>query len=113
VPFFDPSNMIEIEPVAGWKGRALHGERMTLVSYSIDAGAPDVHEHHHPQEEAWSVLEGELAIWVDGEERTLHPGDVAVIPPDVRHRVRALTASRALVVDSPARRALPGGPPRS
>ena len=55
------------------------------------AAAPDVHEHHHPQEEAWTVLEGELAVWVDGEERTLGPGEVAVIPPDVRHRVRALT----------------------
>lgn len=105
--------MIEIEPVPGWNGRAVHGQRMTVVSYTIAAGAPDVHEHHHPEEEVWSVIEGELVIWIDGEERTLGPGDVVVVPPDVRHRVRASKASRALVVDSPVRRQLPGGSHRS
>jgi quercetin dioxygenase-like cupin family protein len=100
--------MIEIEPVPGWKGRAQHGRRMTLVSYEIAAGAPDVHEHQHPEEEAWVVIEGQLAVWVDGQERRLGPGDCAVIEADVPHRVRALQRSRALVIDSPVRRQLPG-----
>jgi quercetin dioxygenase-like cupin family protein len=100
--------IIEIEPVAGWKGRAQHGQQMTLVSYEIAAGAPEVHEHHHPEEEAWIVIEGRLAVWVDGAERLLGPGDSAVIGAEVPHRVRALERSRALVVDSPARRQLPG-----
>jgi quercetin dioxygenase-like cupin family protein len=100
--------VIEIEPIPGWRGRALHGERVTVVTYTIAADAPDVHEHHHPEEEVWSVIEGELVIWIDGEERTLGPGDVAVVAPGVRHRVRASKASRALVVDSPVRRSLPG-----
>lgn len=99
---------IEIEPVRGWKGRAQHGQRMTLTSYEITAGAPDVHEHQHPQEEAWIVIEGQLALWVDGEERLLGPGDSAIVGAGVRHWVRALQPSRALVVDSPARRRLPG-----
>jgi quercetin dioxygenase-like cupin family protein len=106
--FLGRADVIEIEPVPGWNGRALHGQRMTVVSYVIAAGAPDVHEHHHPEEEVWSVIEGELVIWIDGEERTLRPGDVAVVPSHVRHRVRASKASRALVVDSPVRRRLPG-----
>jgi quercetin dioxygenase-like cupin family protein len=81
---------------------------MTLISYEIAAGAPDVHEHEHPQEEAWTVIEGRLAIWVEGEERVLGPGDSAIVGSNLRHRVRALQPSRALVVDSPARRHLPG-----
>jgi quercetin dioxygenase-like cupin family protein len=108
VTFFASSETIEIEPVAGWKGEAMHSERMTLVSYVIAAGAPEVHEHHHPEEEAWMVIEGELAVWVGGDERILGPGDVAVIASNAHHRVRALRPSRALVVDAPSRRQLPG-----
>lgn len=81
---------------------------MTLISYEIAAGAPDVHEHQHPQEEAWIVIDGRLAIWLDGDERLLGPGDCAIVAANVRHRVRALQPSRALVVDSPVRRRLPG-----
>lgn len=111
--FFGAAEVIEIEPVAGWKGQAVHGERMTLTSYAIAAGAPEVHEHHHPEEEAWTVIEGALAISVNGDERVLGPGDTAVISSGARHRVRALRATRALVVDAPARHALPGtGHPR-
>jgi quercetin dioxygenase-like cupin family protein len=102
------SNVIEIEPVPGWKGRVQHGQRMTITSYEIAAGAPDVHEHQHSEEEAWTVIEGHLAIWVDGEEQILGPGESAIVGANVRHRVRALRPSRALVVDSPARHQLPG-----
>lgn len=45
-------DMTEIEPIPGWKGRVEHGQRMTLAAYRITDGAPDVHEHQHPQEEA-------------------------------------------------------------
>ena len=100
--------MTEIEPVPGWKGRAQHGQQMTLTSYEITAGAPDVHEHQHSQEEAWIVIEGQLAVWVEGEERLLGPGDCAIVAAHMRHRVRALQPSRALVVDSPIRHHLPG-----
>lgn len=105
--------MIKIEPVTGWTGQAVHGERMTLVSYAIAAEAPEVREHHHPEEEVWIIIEGELAIRVDGEERILRPGEGAVIPSHARHWVRALKASRAIVIDSPARRQLPGTTPQT
>ena len=99
---------IAIEPVPGWKGQAIHGKQMTLISYVIAADAPDVHEHQHLEEEAWTVIEGELVLWIDGQKRRLRPGDVAVVGANVPHRVRALQASRALVVDSPRRHHLPG-----
>ena len=43
-------------------------------------------EHVHPnQEERFEVLSGVMALRIDGEERTLHPGDVAVVPPGRPH----------------------------
>ena len=81
---------------------------MTLVEYWIAEGAPDVHEHHHPEEEGWTVVEGGLTVWVEGVAHTLGGGEAIVIAPNARHRVRALGATRAIVVDSPARRRLPG-----
>ena len=81
---------------------------MTLTEYRIAEGAPEVHEHHHPEEEAWTVIDGDLEVWVDGEPRRLQAGEAIVIPPDTPHRVRALRASHALVIDAPVRRHLPG-----
>jgi quercetin dioxygenase-like cupin family protein len=102
------ADVIEIEPVPGWKGRVQHGQRMTLTSYDVAQDAPDVHEHHHPEEEAWTVIEGRLMVCVDGREQVLGPGDSVIVAANARHSVRALQPARALVVDSPARHRLPG-----
>lgn len=102
------AEVIEIEPVPGWKGRVRHGQRMTLTSYDVEPGAPDVHEHQHPQEEAWTVIEGQLMVCVDGHEHVLGPGDSVIVSANARHSVRALQPVRALVVDSPVRRQSPG-----
>lgn len=37
---------------------------MTFAYYEIEAGS-EVHLHHHPQEEVWHVVEGELELVVD------------------------------------------------
>jgi quercetin dioxygenase-like cupin family protein len=43
--------------------------------------------HVHPnQQERFEVLSGSLTLQLDGQERTLSPGDVAVIPPGRPHR---------------------------
>jgi len=102
------TDVIEIEPVPGWKGRVRHGQRMTLTTYEVSAGAPDVHEHQHTEEEAWTVVEGRLLVCVEGREQVLGPGDCAIIHANARHWVRGLERSRALVVDAPARHQLPG-----
>ena len=101
-------DVIEIEPVPGWKGRVRQGQRLTLTSYEISAGAPDVHEHRHLQEEVWTVIEGRLVVCIEGREHELGPGEFAIVDPYASHWVRALQASRALVIDSPARHQLPG-----
>ena len=62
-----------------------------------------VHQHFHPQEEVWDVIEGELEITVDGVARIAGPGVAAIVPPNVPHAVSALTDGKAIVSDYPRR----------
>ena len=75
---------------------------MTFVHYEFDAGA-SIHQHQHPQEEVWNVIEGELEVTIDGVTQVAGAGMVAIAPPHTPHSVRALTAGRAIVVDTPLR----------
>ena len=61
MPFVDSSELPSGEPKPGWVGRFFSSDRMTFAYYAIAADAAPVHEHQHPQEEVWNVLEGELA----------------------------------------------------
>ena len=76
---------------------------MTFAHYEFDGGAT-IHEHFHPAEEVYEVLEGELEITIEGVHQVARPGVVAVVPANARHSVRAVTAGRMIVIDHPARR---------
>jgi mannose-6-phosphate isomerase-like protein (cupin superfamily) len=102
--------MLNGRPLPGWSGRFFHSEHMTFSHYDIAADAAPLHEHHHPQEEVWHVVSGEVVISIDGEERRLGPGAVAVVPPNTPHSARALSACRAIIADYPLRLELPGQP---
>ena len=100
--FIRPDEMRTREPRPGWHGRFFDSANMSFADYTIEAGSW-IHEHHHPNEEVWIVIEGELEVTVGGETRKAVPGCVAIVPPDVPHSVRALTSGRALVADHPLR----------
>lgn len=42
-------------------------------------------QYHERKEETFHVLQGELKLWLDGEESTCRPGDVVTVEPGVRH----------------------------
>ena len=90
------------ERLPGWYGRYIHTQNMTFAHYDFVRGA-SIHEHFHPQEEVYEVIEGELEITVDGVAHIARPGIVAIIPANVRHSVKAITDGRAIIVDYPAR----------
>jgi quercetin dioxygenase-like cupin family protein len=102
LPFVDTSTLDAVERRPGWFGRYFDSPSMTFAHYDFTAGST-IHEHSHPQEEVWEVVEGELEITVGGEMRIVGPGVAAIVPPDVRHSVRALTNGNAIVVDYPLR----------
>ena len=108
MPFLRPSEMLSGEPLPGWSGRFLHSENMTFAHYDIAADAAPLHEHRHQQEEVWHIVEGEVALTIDGEEQVLGAGCVAVVPADTPHSVRPLGACRAVIADYPLRPDLPG-----
>ncbi len=102
MPFLDPAKMPAAEPLPGWKGRFWRSENMSFAHYDFEAGS-SIHEHHHPNEEVWTVIEGELEVTVDGVTEVAGPGFVAVVPSDVPHAVKARTHGKAIVSNWPVR----------
>jgi quercetin dioxygenase-like cupin family protein len=103
MPFVDISSLRVIERLPGWRGRYFHSPNMTIWHYDFTGGA-SVHEHFHPQEEVYEVIEGEIELTIDGVSQIVRPGIVGIVPGNVRHSVKALTDGRAIIIDYPLRR---------
>jgi unsaturated pyranuronate lyase len=102
MPFVDVSRLRVIERLPGWHGRYFHSQSMTFAHYDFVRGS-SIHEHSHPQEEVYELIEGELELTIDGVAQIARPGLVAIVPAGVRHSVKALTDGRAIIVDYPLR----------
>ena len=102
MPFIDTSALEVIERLPGWYGRYFHSSSMTFAHYDFKRGS-SIHEHFHPQEEVYEVIEGELELTIDGVKQVARPGLVGIVPSNVRHSVKALTDGRAIIVDYPLR----------
>ncbi len=107
MPFIDTHQLNAKEPLPGWRGRYFDSENMTFAYYEVTAGS-SIHEHSHPQEEVWHVIEGELEVTIGGKAQVAGAGCVALVPPNTLHSVKALSAGRSIVVDYPLRHS-PGG----
>lgn len=103
MPFVDISSLRVVERLPGWYGRYFHSPSMTFAHYDFVRGS-SIHEHFHPQEEVYEVIEGELEVTVDGVAQIVKAGVVAIVPSGIRHAVKALTDGRAIIVDHPVRR---------
>ncbi|HLN32969.1 MAG TPA: cupin domain-containing protein [Gemmataceae bacterium] len=63
-----------------------------------------VEEHSHPHEQVGIILEGRATFFVGDEQRTLQPGDMYLIPGNIRHKVIALDQPvKALDIFCPVR----------
>ena len=102
MPFVDTSSLKVIERLPGWHGRCFHSANMTFAHYDFKRGS-SIHEHFHPQEEVYEVIDGELEVAIDGAAHIARPGLVAIVPSNARHSVKALTDGRAIIVDYPLR----------
>jgi len=105
MPFVETAGLRVVERLPDWRGRYFHSPSMTFAHYEFARGS-SIHEHFHPQEEVWNVIEGELEMTVDGQTQVVRPGMAATVPDNVRHSVRALADGRAIIVDHPVRRDL-------
>ncbi len=102
MPFLDISSLRVTERLPGWYGRYFHSQSMTFAHYDFVRGS-SIHEHFHPEEEVYEVIEGELEVTIDGVAQIARAGLVAIVPAGVRHSVKALTDGRVIIVDHPAR----------
>jgi quercetin dioxygenase-like cupin family protein len=100
--FIDTSKLAVIERLPGWKGRYFDSQSMTFGHYEFDAGS-SIHQHSHPNEEVWNVIEGQLEVFIGTQLQVAGPGCVAIVPPNTPHSVRAITGGKAIVVDHPSR----------
>jgi quercetin dioxygenase-like cupin family protein len=59
--------------------------------------------HNHPHEaESFAILEGELLLYLDGDERTLGVGAFALVPPGVPHSyIVTSDVARTLILITP------------
>ena len=103
MPFLDTNSLPVTERLPGWYGRYFHTQNMTFAHYNFTRGS-SIHEHFHPEEEVYEVIEGELEVTIDGVAQIARPGLVAIVPANVRHSVKALSDGKAIIVDCPARR---------
>jgi quercetin dioxygenase-like cupin family protein len=103
MPFVDTNDLKVIERLPGWHGRYFHSPSMTFAHYEFKKGA-SIHQHFHPQEEVYEVIEGELELTIDGVTQIARAGVVGIVPANVPHSVKALTDGRAIIVDYPVRK---------
>jgi len=90
------------EILPGFHGRFIHADGMTVAFWEIDAGS-ELPSHSHPQEMIVNFMEGEFEMTVDGETRSLSPGDVVVIPGNVPHSAKAINDCRIIDIWHPPR----------
>lgn len=97
---FEDSPLQELMP--GFRVRFIHTAKQTLALFEIDEGSV-LPEHSHHNEQTSQVLEGAFELTVNGEAKICRPGDVVIIPSDVRHSGRAITDCRILDIFIPVR----------
>jgi quercetin dioxygenase-like cupin family protein len=102
MPFIDTACLKVTERLPGWHGRYFHSTNMTFAHYDFKRGS-SIHEHFHPQEEVYEVVEGELELTIDGATQIVRSGLVAVVPSNAHHSVKAITDGRVIIVDYPVR----------
>ena len=90
------------EIVEGFHARLLHTENFTLSFVEVDKGAI-LPEHAHFHEQISHVIEGSFEMTIGNTTEVYKPGMVAIIPSNVKHSGRALTACKIHDIFYPVR----------
>ena len=101
--YYDLKSMQPKSPAEGVEMRIIAGEKMTVVFFTLAAGAV-VAEHAHPHEQIGSVLKGSLELDIAGDKRIVQAGEAYHIPGNVVHSGKNLDAPAEVIeAFSPAR----------
>jgi len=95
--FLNLKDIEQKEIVKGYKARFVHSDNMTTAYWEVEASA-ELPQHSHMNEQISNVTKGKFEFNLDGEIKTLEPGDVVVIPSNVPHSGKAVTD--CLIIDT-------------
>ncbi|RTZ99784.1 MAG: cupin domain-containing protein [Deltaproteobacteria bacterium] len=84
MPFFEMTDIPAKEIAPGINIRVIPGQRMTMVQFSLDKGAP-IPEHAHPHEQVGAVIKGRMEMKIGETTRIVRSGSAWQIPADVVH----------------------------
>jgi quercetin dioxygenase-like cupin family protein len=84
------------------RGQYVHADRMTLGLVNLKANT-DLPMHKHEHEQLTYVISGRFEFTIGDTKSVLEPGMCAVIPGNVMHGGRTLTACQVIDVFSPVR----------
>ncbi len=85
--FVQVSTVPPVEFLPGLEFRPVLGEK-TLTNFVRFAPYTEAPMHVHEEEQIVIVLDGEFDFEINGDVRTMRPGDVAVVPSWVPHGAR-------------------------
>jgi len=102
--FFKTTEDLKTKSLApGVDIKALSGEKMTMVIFSLAEGSI-IPEHDHPNEQIGTILKGSLSLIIGEEEKIVNKGDFWCIPANIPHKGRCLEGpAEVLEVFSPIR----------
>ena len=96
--FFDNKTLAVKEALPGISLQEAHLENLMITMMELSPGAI-IPEHAHPHEQISYCVSGSLTLTVEGETKTLGPGEGAAIAADAKHS--ALTGPEgAFFIDS-------------
>jgi len=78
----------------GIRRKLIHTEHLMLVVVEFTNGPAEHPDpfHHHPHEQASYVAEGELILYMEGENpQPLKKGDMFAVPSGIPHAIKTLT----------------------
>lgn len=108
------SGPIVVTPEERPKALDLIGEHLTVLAAGTQTGSYEIFlqvgregsgppPHHHPWDEAFYVLRGDVAFGADGQETTVGPGTLVHIPGGTTHWFRlGEGGAEMLSITSPA-----------
>ena len=96
------NNEKEKEIFKGFYAKFVHSDNITISYVRIDQDA-EAPEHSHPHEQICQLISGKFELIVDGRKHNMKENDVIVIPANVKHSAKALTACNVVDTFYPVR----------
>lgn len=104
MPFFDLTQQPSKQLFPGVVITTAWGDALMMSFVQFEYADALVPTHQHPHEQMGMGLEGEFELVIDGEARTIRPGDAYQIPGNTPHSARSLHGpARALDIFHPIR----------